>query len=47
MNVAIVRIELAEITRRTKGFKCTGRHVDDGSSWSFGVLFEQPVEIDA
>jgi hypothetical protein len=45
-NVAIERIELTAITRRTKGFKCTGRRVGDRSSWSFGVLFEQPVEID-
>ncbi|WP_156757778.1 hypothetical protein [Actinokineospora pegani] len=45
-DIAIERIELATITRRTKGFKCTGHRVEDGSSWSFGVLFEQPVEID-
>jgi hypothetical protein len=45
-NVGIERIELTAITRRTKGFKCTGHRVEDRSSWSFGVLFEQPVEID-
>ena len=48
-DTSIVRIEVQTITRRTKGFKCTGYRVDDPyrvSPWSFGVLFEQPVEID-
>lgn len=45
-NTSVVRIRLASITRRTKGFKCTGHRMEGGSLWSFGVLFEQPVEID-
>ncbi|GHJ47397.1 hypothetical protein Cs7R123_47390 [Catellatospora sp. TT07R-123] len=44
----IVLIELVTITHRTKGFKCTGYRVDAQhriSPWSFGFLFDQPVEI--
>ncbi|MEV0427742.1 hypothetical protein [Micromonospora sp. NPDC050495] len=48
-DAGIVRIELTTITRRTKGFKCTGYRTDNLhriSPWSFGVLFGRPVEID-
>ncbi|WP_433314609.1 hypothetical protein ACQP0U_00095 [Micromonospora sp. CA-269861] len=48
-DTAVVLIELTAIIRRTKGFKCTGYRADDHyriSPWSFGVLFEQPVEIE-
>jgi hypothetical protein len=40
---------LSTITRRTQGFKCTGYRADDRhqiTPWSFGVRFEQPVEVD-
>lgn len=48
-DTSVVRIELTTIARRTKGYKCTGYRADDRdrvSPWSFGVLFEQPVEIE-
>ncbi|MFU8854509.1 hypothetical protein ACNAW0_26540 [Micromonospora sp. SL1-18] len=48
-DTAVVLIELTAIIRRTKGYKCTGYRVDDHhrvSPWSFGVLFDQPVEIE-
>lgn len=46
---SIMRIELATIIRRTEGLKCTGYRADDPyriSPWSFGVRFEQPIELD-
>jgi hypothetical protein len=45
----VVRIELTEIIRRTRGYKCVGYRAEDlyrVSPWSFGFQVHQMVTAD-